>query len=370
MFRGILLLFLKEMRILLKDKRSRMVLIVPPIIQTIVFGYGANFDLEHIPIAIFDEDHSATSRQLVSHFVGSKHFQHVYTLLSDGPLRSIMDNRSVLAVLHVGRDFERELSRGGAGRIQLIMDGRNSNTASVTLRYTVDVVDNFFNIWEKDHHSVTPRFHVEIRSWFNENLKTRWYIVPGLLGLLTLVICVLISAMSISREKEQSTLEHLLITRLDMHEIFISKAAPAVIIGVIEATLMLAIGILWFAMPFRGEFATLYFAICLLVFSGSGIGLCLSRVAANLQQSVIYAFLFIIPAILLSGFVTPTANMETPIQWLSFFNPLRHFIAISRSVFLEGASVRDLWAEFSALAAVSLASMLAAWLAFRSLAIR
>jgi ABC-2 type transport system permease protein len=360
----ILALVLKELRTLLKDPRNRAVLLVPPILQTILFGYGANFDLERIPIAIYDEDRSAVSRDLVAAFAGSPHFQYEGSVARDAEIGTLIDSARVLAVVHISRTFTRDLLTGDSGHIQMILDGRNSNTASLTQRYAVDTIDGFFQDWQKKHDLVTPRFLVADRAWFNANLQTRWYIVPAMLGLLTLVIVVLVTALSISRERELGTFEQILFTPLTPFELFLGKLLPAITIGVFEASVMLTVALFWFHIPFRGSLLALYAGIALLTACAAGIGLTISSLSATLQQSVVSAFFFIIPAILLSGFVTPLANMAPALRWLALGNPLGHFISLSRMVFLEGAGFRSLGGQFLGLAIIAITLLAMAMFVF------
>ncbi len=361
----ILAFVLKELRTLLKDPRNRAVLLVPPILQTILFGYGANFDLERIPIAIYDEDRSAVTRDLVAAFTGSPHFQFKGNVMRDAEIEPLIEAGRVLAVVHIARSFTRDLLGDDSGHIQMIMDGRNSNTASLTQRYAVDTIDSFFQAWQKKHVLVTPRFLVANRAWFNPNLQTRWYIVPAMLGLLTLVIVVLITALSVSRERELGTLEQIIFTPFTPLELFLGKLLPAIVLGFFEASVMLAVAVFWFHIPFRGSLLALYAGIALLTACGAGVGLTISSLAATLQQSVVSAFFFIIPAILLSGFVTPLANMAPALRWLAAINPLGHFINISRRVFLEGAGFQSLGGPFLGLALLASALLLTALITFR-----
>jgi ABC-2 type transport system permease protein len=354
MLARVLVLVLKELRTLLKDRRNRAVLLVPPILQTILFGYGANYDLEQIPVAIYDEDTSAVSRDLVAAFTGSPHFHNVVSITRDAEIAPLIDSSRVLAVIHISRTFTRDLLTGDSGHIQMILDGRNSNTASLTQRYAVDVIDGFFQDWEGHRQIVTPRFHVADRAWFNDNLRTRWYIIPAMLGLLTLVIVVLVTALSISRERELGTFEQILFTPLTALELFLGKLLPAVGIGFFEASVMLMVAVFWFHIPFRGSLIGLYIGIGLLTACGAGIGLMISSLSTTLQQSVISGFFFIIPAILLSGFVTPLANMTPALQWLAKGNPLTQFISLSRDAFLEGAGLGALSSQLAWLFAIAL----------------
>lgn len=366
MLRRILALVLKEFLTLLREPRNRAVLLVPPILQTIVFGYGANFDLERIPVAVYDEDRTAVTREFASYFHGSPHFRDVGAVTNNREIAPLIERGRVLAVLHIPRNFSRDLITDETARIQMILDGRNSNTASLVQRYTVDTIDRFFRTWQASRNMATPRFRADARSWYNPNLHTRWYIIPAMLGLLTLVIVVLTTALSVSREREQGTLEQIAFTPFRPRELLLGKLIPGVVIGFFEATLMLGVALLWFRIPFRGSPAALYAGVALLVLCAAGIGLIISSLASTMQQSVIGAFFFVIPAILLSGFVTPVANMAPFVRSISAANPLTHFISLSRSVFLEGAGIPDVLHQLTALAAMAVLLTAGAVWAFKN----
>ena len=363
MWQRIRTLVLKEFLVLLKDKKSRIVIIVPPIIQTLVFSYAATFDLNHVPFAVYNEDAGPASRQLVAHFQGAPNFKEIGRISSQGEIRPLLDNKEALLVLHIGPQFSRHLKLQQSGQLQLIIDGRNSNTALIALNYARDIVERFNHEWLQQTGQGAPPAKLETRAWFNPNLESRWFIVPGIVGLLTLVVAMLVTSLSVAREREQGTFDQLLVTPMRPVEILIGKAVPGFVIGTLEASLIVLIVIFWFKIPLQGSLLALYIGILLFLLSAIGMGLMISSLAVTLQQGLLGAFLFLVPAIILSGFATPIANMPEPVQNLTLINPLRYFMTILRGVFLEGTPLELLIPQFWPMALIGLITLsLAGWL--------
>jgi drug efflux transport system permease protein len=366
MWRRIRALMAKEFLALLKDKRSRIVVIVPPILQLLVFGYAATFDLNRIPLAVYNEDHSQASRDLVARFEGSPNFQLVTTISHDVQIAPLVDARKVLLVLHIGPQFSRELLAGRSGPVQVIIDGRNSNTAAILLNYVNTIIAGFNADWLQQAGAVATPAYLETRAWFNPNLVSRWFIVPGIVGLLTLVVTTLVTALSVAREREQGTFDQLLVTPFRPVEILIGKALPGFIIGFAEATVIILLARLWFQVPLRGSVATLYVGMFFFLLSTVGVGLMISSLSVTQQQGLLGAFLFLVPSIILSGFATPIANMPYWVQQLTLINPMRYFLVILRSVFLQGTPFHLLISQFWPMATIGLINLSVAGWMFRA----
>jgi ABC-2 type transport system permease protein len=363
MFQRILALVRKEFLALLKDPKSRMVLIVPPLIQLLVFGYAATFDLKEVPYAVYNEDHGQASRDLLARFSGAASFQQVAELHSEGEIAPLVDVRKVLVVIHLGPHFSADLLAGKPAPMQVIVDGRNSNTAMIGLNYVRSVVNRFNDDWIAAHGQQGPPARLVMRAWFNPNLESRWFFIPGIIGMLTLVVTMLVTALTIAREREQGTFDQLLVTPLRPGEILLGKTVPGFVIGIIQATLILLVATLWFKVPFLGSLAAFYFGLALFLISGVGTGLLISSLAATQQQGLLGAFLFMVPAVILSGFATPIDNMPELVQTLTLADPLRYFLVILRKVFLEGAGFGLLLDQFWPMAVIGAVSMiLASWL--------
>ncbi|RMH04304.1 MAG: ABC transporter permease [Nitrospirae bacterium] len=336
MWTRILALVKKELIALLKDRKSRTVIIVPPIVQLLVFGYAATYDLTHIPFALYLEDSGMWGRVLAEHISGSPHFDLVSTITRDAEIAPLLDRKRALMVIRIGPQFSRELSRAGATAIQVLVDGRNSNTALLALSYIRTIVQQFNAQWAASQGLPLPPARLDIRPWFNPNLDSQWFIVPGIVGLLTMVVTILVTALSVAREREQGTFEQLLVTPLRPVEILLGKTLPGFLIGLGEATLIIIVARWWFQVPLVGDLPGLYLGLTLFLLSGLGVGLMISSLAVTQQQGLLGAFVFLVPAIILSGFATPIANMPVVVQQLTLFNPMRYFMVILRGVFLEG----------------------------------
>jgi len=363
MIRRILALTRKEFLALLRDKKSRVVVVVPPLIQLLVFGYAATYDLNHVPYAVYDEDGGAAGRELLAGFRGSPNFDEVGTLTHQEEIASWIDAKQALLVLHLGPRFSSDLLLGRPASLQVIVDGRNSNTAMLATNYVGTIVRRFNEAWLAERGGVGPPARLETRAWFNPNLESRWFIVPGIVGALTLVVTMLVTALSVAREREQGTFDQLLVTPLRPVEILIGKALPGFIIGTGEASVIVFMAVHWFHVPLLGSLGTLYTGVFLFLLSAVGVGLMISSLSVTQQQGLLGAFLFLVPSIILSGFSTPIANMPAVVQDMTLLNPMRYFLVILRGVFLEGTPFHLLLDQFWPMAAIGAVNLsVAAWL--------
>ena len=361
--RQIFALAIKEFLVLLRDKRSRFVIIGPPIMQLLVFGFAASYDLNDVPVAIYNEDRGGTARELVSRIEGSPNFQVVATIDRDSEVAPLIDNREVLLVLHIGQNFSADLRQGRGAQLQAILDGRNSNTAMIAMNYLRTILLDYNRNWLTSRGESRSLVTLQTRAWYNENLQSRWFIVPGIVGLLTLVVTLLVTALSVAREREAGTFDQLLVTPLRPVEILIGKAIPGIIIGLLEATLIIVLMVIFFDIPVRGSLGALYLGLVLFLLSAVGIGLMISAITVTQQQAVLGAFLFLVPAVILSGFSTPIANMPQVVQWLTYLDPLRYFLVIVRGVTLEGDSYALLINQYWPMAIIGVVTLsLAGWL--------
>lgn len=353
----------KEFLAVLKDARSRVLLVLPPLIQLLVFGYAATYDLKHVPYAIYNEDGGALSRRLEASFRGSEVFREAARITSEDGIALRVDSREVLLVIHIGPRFTRDLQTGRPASVQLIVDGRNSNTALVAVGYVRQIVARFSDDWSRAQGLPAAPVRLETRAWFNPNLESRWFFLPGIVGILTLLITMLLTGLTVAREREQGTFDQLLVTPLRPFEVLAGKALPGFLIGLAEASAISAVAVLWFRIPLLGSIGALYLGLALFLMSAVGMGLMISALAATQQQGLLGAFLFMVPAVILSGFATPIENMPAAVRLLTYLDPLRYFLVVLRKLFLEGVPasllVHQLW-PMALIGAVSLS--LAAWL--------
>jgi ABC-2 type transport system permease protein len=359
----ILALTLKELLAVLKDPRSRVTLFLPPILQSLLFGYAATYDLNHVPYAVFDEDRGAAAHDLIARLDGSGVFEQVARIYRAGDIADLIDNRRALLVIRIGKDFERRIAADQPADIQVIADGRNSNTAGIALGYVNAIVEGFNADWRRAHGFIGPPVHTSVRAWYNANLETRWNMIPALLGTITLLQTLILTALSVAREREDGTFDQLLVTPFRPSEIMIGKAFPATLVGLTQATLILLVAQLWFRIPFVGSFVTLYIGLVLFLVAAVGIGLFVSSFSATMQQAMLFSFVLLMPFTLLSGLTTPIGNMPEVFQLLTMINPLRYAIDIAHRVYLEGAGLQQLLPDLLPLVAMAAITLpIAAWM--------
>lgn len=361
----ILALTRKELLAIFKDPRTRFSILLPPVLQCLIYGYVATYDLNDVPYAVLDKDRSSASRELLAGFDGSGVFRRVADLAQPRDIRPMIDERKALLVIQIEQDFARRLMAGAPADVQVIADGRNSNTAGTAMGYVGAIVEEFNARWRRSHDGGQPPVRLSTRAWYNPNLETRWHMIPALLGMLTLLETVLLTGLSVAREREQGTFDQLLVTPYRPAEIMLGKALPPMLVGLVQATLVLLVAQLWFQIPFAGSFLTLYLALTLFLLAASGIGLLLSSVAATMQQAMLYAFLVIMPFALLSGFTTPISSMPEFLQYFTLVNPLRYAIEMAHRVYLEGAGLHLLWPQLWPLAIIAALTLSAASWMFR-----
>ena len=364
----VMTLVIKEILTLWKDKRGRAVLIAPPLIQGLVFGYAASFDLNHVPLAVYDQDGAGPAREFIAKFRGAPAFEEVARLTHEAQIAEFINGRKAALVLRIGPRFSHDLLAGDGAKAQVIVDGRDSNTAMIMLNYVQTIVLDFNRSWAAAHGQRQPPAQLTVRAWFNPNLESRWFILPGLVGLITLVISTVITALSVAREREEGTFDQLMVTPLRPVEILLGKTLPAALIGLAEATVILLLAVFWFDVPLLGHLDVLYLGIALFLLSCIGTGLMISSLVRTQQQAFLGAFLFLVPSVILSGFATPLANMPKAIQAITLLNPLRYFLEVSRGVFLQDLSMAQLADQLWPMAAIGLGSMtIAVWLFRRRL---
>src|SRR5580700_5543196 len=350
----LLALIRKEFLAVLKDPRSRFIIFLPPMLQCLIFGYAATFDLNSVAYAVLDQDHSAASAALLARLDGSGIFQRQADLRRTEEIAAWINSGRALLVIHFDQDFERRLSAGAAAPVEVIADGRNSNTAGTALGYLNQVVENFNSDWRSGHGQAGRSVRVLIRSWYNPNLDSSWSMIPSLIGTLTMMGTMMLTALSVAREREQGTFDQLLVTPFRPFEIMVGKAAPNMIIGLSQATTILLIAQFWFRIPFVGSFAVLYAGLGLFLLAAVGLGLFVSSIAPTMQQAMLYAFLLVMPFALLSGLTTPISSMPSFLQSAMVINPLRYALDLTKRVYLEDAGFAQLGPDFLPLAVIGL----------------
>jgi ABC-2 type transport system permease protein len=364
-FFRILALTRKELVQIFKDPRSRYSLLIPPILQCLIYGYVATYDLNDVPYAVLDQDRSAASQKLLAALDGSGVFHRVANLDSATDIRRTIDERRALLVLQIHQDFERRLMSGQPADLQVIADGRNSNTAGTAVGYIGTIIESFNTAWRNERGQPDAPVRLTTRAWYNPNLETRWHMIPALIGTLTFIQTLMLTGLSVAREREQGTFDQLLVTPFRPVEIMAGKALPAMFVGIVQATLVLLVAQLWFRIPFAGSFITLYAGLSVFLLAAVGMGLLLSSVAATMQQAMLLSFLLIMPFALLSGLTTPVSSMPVFLQYVTLINPLRYAIDIAHRVYLEGVGLDLLFPELWPLAVIALVTLSGASWMFR-----
>jgi ABC-2 type transport system permease protein len=348
----------KEFIQTLRDPRSRVLLIVPPIVQMLVFGYAATLDVKHVDLAILDMDNTQESRQLISRFSASRYFTLKKHAARREELRDGIDRGDFLAALEIDSGFAQRLRNGQGASVQVLVDSSNSNMALVAVGYLNQISAGFSREYQLDRVwreapqlvSLLPQVDLQPRPWFNEGLQSQWYFVPGVIGNVMLIMVVILTAFAVVREREIGTLEQIMVTPIRRWEFILGKIIPFFLFGWFDATIIAVIGAWWFGVPFRGNVGVLALGLVSFILAALGFGLLISTISANQQQAMITAFFFMMPMITLSGFGTPIASMPLFVQKLTYLNPMRYIIVVLRSVYLKGVGLDVLWPDIAAMA--------------------
>jgi ABC-2 type transport system permease protein len=355
----------KEFRQTLREPRMRVVLFVPPLVQLIIFGYAVNLDVDNARIAWMDMDRTQVSRDLRAAFEGSGHFEILANPADQKEAQLLIDKGDVQAVVAVLPGFGRDIQRGNTSSVQVLVDGTNSNTASIVASYSGQVVASFSSrmMARQQREKLVgrtmatggpvglgvPSIDVRTRVWFNPDLRSRNYFVPGVVVNIITLVTLMLTAMAIVREKEIGTMEQLMVTPIRPFELMLGKTLPFALAGLLDVILITVAALLVFGIPFRGNVLLLLFCACLFLLTTVGVGLFVSTISQTQQQAVMASFFFFTPAFMLSGFAFPIRNMPVFVQWLSYADPLRYFIQIVRGIFLKGTGVETLWPQMLAL---------------------
>lgn len=365
-------MLVKEFIQILRDPRMKGVIVLMPIVQALVFGYAVTTDVRDVRTGIYDLDQSRESRELIARFVGSGYFRDVARVRNDAEAQRVVDDGTARVVLRFNHGFGAALQGGGTATLQLILDGTDSNTAGIVLNYAgaiaADVNDDVLieRLARTDGRAATPSgATVVTRAWFNANLDSRNFYVPGVIALIVTLITLMLSSMAVVREKEIGTIEQIMVTPITQTEFILGKTLPFALIAYLDVVLIAVISVFWFDVPIRGSLGLLFGATTLFLMSTIGIGLLISTVSRTQQQAMMSAFFYYFPAVLLSGFMFPIANMPVSVQWLTYANPLRYYLVIIRGIFLKGVGPGVLWGQMAALAVLGAVSLFLASRKFR-----
>ncbi len=365
-------MLIKEFIQVFRDKRTRVILIVPPIVQMLIFGYAATFEIRHVPTVVLDLDQSQESRELVSRYTSSPYFDVQRQLTSSQQIRDLIDSGKATVGLEIDAGFAAKLRKGETAPLQVIVDATNSNTALIASAYVSQIALGFAQQAQQDRIEriapqllgLTPSVTLEDRPWYNPNLSSRWFFVPGVIGSLTLVLVITLTAFAVVREREIGTLEQIMVTPIRPAEFILGKTLPFFLIGLGDVSLIALVGTLWFQVPFRGHVWVLFTGAILFLICMLGVGLLISTVSSTQQQAMVTAFFFIMPAITFSGFGFPISTMPQWLQYCTYLSPLRYFLVVLRGTYLKGVGMEILWPQMAAMTALGLSLLTLAILRF------
>ncbi len=335
MLQRILSLVYKEILAVWRDKKSRLVLVFPPLIQLLVFAWAATLDVKNVHMGILNRDNGEQAFELVQRFNGAPTFSKITYLKSVEEITPFIDNQEGVFVLSIDEQFSRNLDAEKEATVQLIFDGRKSNTAQIVDGYATSVIQQFNLDFTQRNQIEQQRTMIVPRNWFNPNLIYTWFNVPNLSGVLSMLVSLIVTALSVARERELGTFDQLLVSPLTPIEIVIGKSIPAIIIGMMEGTVIIAAAVTIFGIPFTGSLLYLYLGMFVFICSVVGVGLFISSLSSTQQQAILGGFIFMAPAVLLSGYATPIENMPTWLQNVTYANPLRFYLVIAKGVFLK-----------------------------------
>jgi len=372
MFERIRRVVIKEFIQLFRDRRMKAIVFVIPLLQLVVFGYAVTTDVNDIRTAIYDLDRSAESRELFNRLGASGYFSIRHSVESPAEIRELLDRGTITAAIQINQGFSADIKRKQQAEIQVLVDGTDSNTATVALDY----VNRIILKYAKDlgtpgisaHSSPMPvqgGIGLNTLAWYNPELKSKNYNVPGVIAFVIMLTCLLLTSMAVVREREIGTMEQLMVTPLRPVELILGKTIPFAMIGFFDMLLVTGAAYLKFDIPMKGSFALLIASTAIYLLSVLGMGLFISTISKTQQQALMATFLFYVPAVLLSGFMFPIENMPEVIQYGTYLNPLRYFLVIIRGIFLKGNGIGILWPQALSLLVIGLAVITISSLRFK-----
>jgi ABC-2 type transport system permease protein len=351
----------KEFIQMLRQRQMRGMLFIAPLLQLLIFGYAVTLDVDHARIAWRDMSHTPESRALRARFESSGRFDIVALPESEEDVQQLLDRSDVHAVVAVLPGFARDLARGRTAQVQVLLDGTNSNTASLVSAYAAGVIAGFSQDVALNPSKNQEMIQVTLRNaagkpfagqvvpstrvWFNPEMRSRNFFIPGVTANLLLMLTLMLTAQAIIREKEIGTMEQLMVTPMRPIELMLGKTVPFVFVGLVNMMIVTGAALLWFRIPFRGNFLLLMFCSFLYLLPSLGAGLFLSTISNTQQQANMGSFFITTPAFMLSGFTFPINNMPLFVQYLTYLNPIRYFMEIVRGIFIKGVGISVLWPQ-------------------------
>lgn len=339
----------KEFIQLFREKKNLPLIFISPFMMMIIFGYVVSSDINDVKVGLLDRSQTRESRMFTDAIDANRTFRLTYFAADNDDLEDILLHRNVDMVIKIGPDFSEKIRKGDSAVIQVLIDGSMSNLSSKAVAYLSSVINNYNQSALRDiyHRELQyGRIDPRIRTWHNENLESKNTFVPGIVAFAIMLTSLLFTSMAIIREKEAGTIEQLIVTPLKSYELIMGKTIPYIIIAIVQMAVITAFAVLWFRVPFNGNFLILFAGGCFFLISTIGIGLFISTVSSTQQQAMMTTFFFILPFFMLSGLIFPISNMPLVVQWFTLLDPLRYFLVIIRGVFLKGTGIEILWPQF------------------------
>jgi ABC-2 type transport system permease protein len=333
MWLRIVTLIRKEVLAVFRDPRNRLALILPPILQLFLFSFTGTLEVKHVSLGVWNEDYGQAANELIQRLSASPNFDKIEFAHSRTELRQMIDDQRVLLAIDFLPDFTRKVQNQETASLQLLADGRKSNASQIAQGYVIEIVNQFAS--EQSQPINLAAVKIVQRNWFNPNLDYIWFTLPSLTVLITSQICLNVTAMSVSREREMGTFDQLLVSPMQPLEIMVGKSIPALILGLIEATIFILITVFLFRIPFHGSVLFLYLSLTVFITAMIGIGLSVSSIAVTQQQALLGIMTILLPALLLSGYAAPIENMPGWLQPVTYANPLRYMMVVTKGVFLK-----------------------------------
>ncbi len=363
MFERIRCMMAKEFIQVLRDPRMRVIIFFVPIIQLMLYGYAVSTDVKHAALVVMDFDNSVESRDFITRFPQSGYFDIIE--FTTDPIRAqhLIDTSQAVMMLRLNADFGANILAGRSAEVQMLLDGSDSNTArivadyagSIAQRYTRERLSKIYlRLLGRD---AKEPIMLETRAWFNENLESRNYYVPGIIAALVALVSLTLTSMAIVREREIGTMEQIIASPITRAEFILGKTIPFALIGYLDVILITVAGMYWFDVPMRGSLPLLFLSVTLFLLSTSGVGLLISTISSTQQQAMMSTTFFFMPWMLLSGFIFPIENMPRVVQWMTYANPLRYMLIIVRGIFLKGVGFDILWPQLLGLLALGVLTL-------------
>jgi ABC-2 type transport system permease protein len=338
-------LIVKEMLTLFRDPKGRLVLIMPPLLQLMIFAFAATLEVKNVTLAIYNQDNGRHGYEIIQRLHGSPTFTDILFLDSKTAIQPVIDQQRALAAITIPQDFSRNIEADTPANLQVILDGRRSNAAQIVSGYIATLISRYDSELATEGGREPPPAIIVDRNWFNENLLYLWFTIPSLVGILSMLVALIVTSLSVARERELGTFDQLLVSPLTPFEILLGKTVPAILVGMAEGLIIATVGVWLFGVPFTGSPILLIIAIFTFVLSTIGVGLFISALSKTQQQAILGAFIFMVPAVTLSGYAAPVENMPLWLQYLTWVNPLQHFLITVKGLFLKDMPFMEVWAN-------------------------